>query len=86
MSLHGFQFLDVHQQAAVAVEQHHCVVRSCNRHPHGEGGAVADSAKLADAEESAHLAAMAFARKNAEQCPDEFTNSHSAGRECSNAL
>src|SRR3990172_9913453 len=51
MALDGFKLLHMHQQAAVAVEQHDGSIRARRRHPHGERDTVADRAELADGEE-----------------------------------
>jgi len=45
------KFLNMHQQAAVAVEQHHWLLRPCRGHPHGKADAVADGAEFANGQE-----------------------------------
>src|SRR3954468_9753894 len=51
VALDGLEFLHVHHQAAVAVEQHHFLVGAGRRHAHGERDAVADRAELANSQE-----------------------------------
>jgi hypothetical protein len=84
VALDGLELLHMHHQAAVAVEQHH------GRSGRAAATPMANEMPLPIAPNSRMVRKFSWGRdgicaKNHEQCPPEFTISHSCGKASSSA-